>query len=298
MKRSMLCSVFLFFYIVFNGCIPNAITANPNEADYKKGTGTLITEQGYKFDYSYYPSNTSGPSVIYIPGLGGRTYSSQEWNGYTLAEGLNNAGFNFVGFDFSGWPQCGTSNLGPCVKRGVERGASGSLMMPSVDGKEAGTQNLARNEVHSIIRFIENSPTHDTDKGVFLIGSSLGSWISICTVHNYPEKIRGVIFVSPGIVSDMWNEPDKYPNATEYWESMMKAFGTRPALAIGGSKDNIVLKWSNRTAWDSAQFLRNELGSSVDLLKIDTADHAEKLVSQHSDVRAQIVSWLTKHVLK
>jgi pimeloyl-ACP methyl ester carboxylesterase len=298
-KKSLLLAVFLFFHILFVEGIPNAITAGANQAEYKKGTGTLITEQGYKFDYSYYPSNTSGPSVIYIPGLGGHTsWYGQNISGYTLAEDLNNAGFNFVGFDFSGWPNCPTSNLGPCVKRGQERGASGSLMMPSVDGKEAGTQNLTRNEVHSIIRFIEDSPTHDANKGIFLIGSSLGSWISLRTVHSYPDKIKGVIFLSPGIVSDMWNEPDKYPNAIEYWESMLKAFGTRPAFAIGGSKDNIVLRWSNNTAWDSAQFLRNKIGPNVDILKIETADHAEKLVSQHSDVRGQIVSWLTKHAVK
>ena len=97
----------------------------------------------------------------------------------------------------------------------------------------------------------------------------------------------------------MWNEPqEKYPNANEYWESMLKAFGTRPALAIGGSKDNIVLKWTNNTAWDSAQFLRKKIGPNVDILKIETADHAEKLVSQHSDVREQIVSWLTRHAMK
>ena len=47
----------------------------PTEATYQKGGGKLITTEGYQFSYKFYPVEQKGPSVIYIPGLSGNSYT-------------------------------------------------------------------------------------------------------------------------------------------------------------------------------------------------------------------------------
>lgn len=297
MRKSFVYCCILFITFFYFACASTQNAEKPGNAAFMQGKGKLIANNGKKFSYLFYPSDRKGPSVILIPGLIGDTrWDGATGGGYTLAPQLNKAGFNLIGFDFYGWSKCKSANLWTCVKSGIARSRSGSLMMPTPDGKESGTQSIARNEVKEIIEFLEKAPTHDPQKGIYLIGASMGSFISLCAVHEFPDKIKGVIFLSPGIVSQMWNEPEKYPTAQKYWDSLLSTFGNRPALAIGGTEDHIVLKWTENTTWDSAKFLHQEIGPNVELMKVETGKHSTHLVSRDGNVRASIVDWLVKHI--
>lgn len=294
--RKPIAYCFMLVVVLFHfACVPSQEVKKPTDTSYTKSDGKLIAPSGKQFSYLFYPSDRKGPSVILIPGLSGDTrWEGRRGGGYSLASELNKAGFNFIGFDFYGWAKCEPANLWPCIKKGLARSKSGSLMMPSPDGEESATENIARNEIQAVISFLEKVPTHDPEKGAYLIGASIGSWISLCAVHQFPDKITGVVFLSPAIVAQMWSEPEKYPNAEKYWDSLLKSFGDRPALAIGGTEDHIVLKWTESTAWDSAQFLQKEIGTNVELMKVETDKHATVLVSSNKKVRERIVGWLSR----
>jgi pimeloyl-ACP methyl ester carboxylesterase len=109
---------------------------------------------------------------------------------------------------------------------------SNSLMYP-IDGKNSAAENILQNEISSTIEFVERAPTFDSNKGIYLIGGSLGSWISLLTVKAFPDKIKGVVFLSPGIIPAMVTTfPGKFDRES-YFKSLTDSFGDRPALAIG-----------------------------------------------------------------
>ena len=273
----------------------------PMEATHKKGGGKLITNEGYKFSYRFYPSNKKGPSVIYIPGMGGRVAWRGQKGGYALSSPLNKANFNFIGFDRSDALH-DYSSLGHAVKHATKRSKSGSVYFPTIDGKESGTENIVRNEVLSAIEFIERAPTHDSAKGIYLIGASMGSWVSLVTVNSFPDKIKGIVFLSPAILPE-WVTTDqaKYPkrNISNYFSSLVRSFGQLPALAIG-SKNDIIAPFISKhgSALDGALLLRKEIGSNVEVMEVSTSLHSWELVSRSRKVREKIIQWLNDQVRK
>lgn len=271
----------------------------PTEATYKKGGGKLITNEGYKFSYEFYPSNQKGPSVIYIPGMGGRV-AWRGQGGYILASPLNKANFNFIGFNRAGGLSGGP--LKDHIRNAAKRGKSGSVYFPTIDGKESATENIVRNEVSTVIEFVERAPTHDSKKGVYLIGGSMGSWVSLCTVHSFPDKIKGVVFLSPALLPE-WVTTDqaKHPehNISNYFKSLIKSFGQRPALAIG-SKTDIIAPFMSKdgSALDGAQLLKKEIGPNVEIMEVPTSLHSNDLVAGSREVREKIIQWLNDQLKK
>jgi len=160
-----------------------------------------------------------------------------------------------------------------------------------------------RNEIKAIIDFVEASPLHDKEKGIYLIGDSIGSWYSLVTMRMFPQSnIKGVVFLSPAVLSDWpeWKQPEKYPqlDAVGYLGSIVKVYGNRPGLAIGGSKDIIWQGYSTESAWDSAKFLRQKLGPNIELMEVTSSEHGFHLVESNPAVRQKIADWLTSKALK
>lgn len=263
--------------------------------------GTLSTIDGYSFKYKYYPANITGPSVIYIPGMDGRAvYGKDRRGAYVLAPLLNKANFNFVGFDRADAKSSyGSTSVDVTFRHTVKRSKSGSVYFPSVDNKESATENIIRNEITSIIEFVEEAPTHDLSKGIYLIGSSMGSWASLCTVSSFPDKIKGVVFLSPALLYG-WLSTEaqaKYPeqNITNYFNSLIISFGDRPALAIGGKKDILSPnEFKDGSAFDGAQLLKNEIGANVEVMEVSSPLHGNDLIEGDEKVRKKIVEWLAQ----
>jgi alpha-beta hydrolase superfamily lysophospholipase len=302
MKKQVL-SISLLAFCLFLALISHAVAiraTKPGEAKHKKGKGRLITAGGYKFPYRFYPTKAKGASVIYIPGMGGRV-AGRGKDGYALAKPLNKANFNFIGFDRAGALSTGSQR--DHIRNTQKRGKSGSAMFPSIDGKESAAENIFRNEVSAVIEFVERAPTHDPPKGIYLIGGSFGSWISLVTVHSCPQKIKGVIFLSPAILPEWVTAigQDKQPgfNVTSYFKSLIRSFGQRPALAIGSKNDIIAPHMSKHgSALDGAQLLRKEIGPNLEVMEVSTSLHSFELVADSRKVRKKIMEWLTAQVAR
>lgn len=204
-------TIFLSFIAYLFFCAKPSAT-NSKDVRLQKGSGELKTSDGYTFPYQFFPAQSKGACVIYLPGLGGKTsYRGAKSGGYTLAPILNNAGFSFVGCDYYRFTRGTVDEL---IKIGQSRGESGLIAFPSIDGKESGAENIVRNEIKSLLESVKESPIYDMQKSIYLIGDSIGSWYSLVAVRYFPEEIKGVIFLSPGILSDWpeWSQPEKYPN--------------------------------------------------------------------------------------
>jgi pimeloyl-ACP methyl ester carboxylesterase len=273
-------------------CVTPAV--KPKEATFQKGEGRLITGDNYQFSYRYYPVEQKGPSVIFITGLGGKVSG-----GYYLASPINKANFNFIGFDRAGRYPLSVKDAYDMI---TERSKSGNIMWPSVDGKESGTENILRNEISAIIEFAENSPTHDPKQGIYLIGASYGSWLSLVTVNAFPDKIKGVVFLSPAIPSNVVvpnQAQNPTMNITKYFKTMIGSFGQRPALAIGSKTDILIPdKPNDGSALDSAIFLKNEIGANVEVMELSTSLHEQNLIMGSEEVRSKIVQWLKEQSAK
>ena len=296
-KLASIVCLILFCVTYLTSCATTT-ALKPTEARYEKGKGKLITNDGYEFAYKFYPSNQRGPSVIYVAGMGGKVATGQGKGGYVLASRLKKANFNFIGFDRPG-------HEAPLTKRERinnvrNRSKSRSPMFPAIDGKESGAENIVRNEILSIIEFLERAPSHDPEKGIYLIGGSFGSWISLVTVSSFPDKIKGVVFLSPAIIPEMVSA-DKQArarklNISNYFQSLIQSFGQRPALAIGSKNDIIdpdAIFFKDGSAWHGAQLLRKEMGPNVDVMEVSSSLHANKLVEGNREVKERIVQWLT-----
>ena len=209
------CFLILGLLLLVFACVPGFKAVKPTEATHQKGAGRLITNKGYKFPYEFYPANQKAPSVIYIPGASGKV-AWQGQGGYALASPLNKANFNFIGFNRAGALSGGSTRAH--VRNAAKRGKSGVVYFPTFDGKESASENIVCNEVLAVIEFVERASTHDPKKGIYLVGASMGSWLSLVAVHSFPEKIKGVVFLSPAIIPEMITPDPKRPeyNVTNY----------------------------------------------------------------------------------
>jgi len=281
------CLIFAMF-----SCATEKRAKKSTEAGHKKGTGKLITIEGYEFTYKFYPIDQKGASVIFITGIRGRIGHVS-----SLAKELNKAGDNFIGFDYYDAGRC--SSASDCIRLRAKRAKSGWNMFPTTDGKESSAEDIAQNEVAAVIQFLKRAPTYDEEKGIYLIGSSWGSWISLITIRDIPESLKGVVLLTPSVIPEMWAEGEFSGNyePETYLNSLIKNYGTRPALAIGCTNDVIFRRWKG-TTWDSAQFFQKEIGPNVELMKVDTSLHSKELLNRYPKVRESIIEWLNAQVVK
>jgi pimeloyl-ACP methyl ester carboxylesterase len=111
---------------------------------------------------------------------------------------------NFIAFDRAGALTSGSQQ--EHIHNAMKRSESGSINFPSVEGKGSTAQNIVNNEIRALLEFIESSPTYDPQKGVYLIRGSFGAMIALEAVPSFPDKIKGVIFVSPSILPVWFTE--------------------------------------------------------------------------------------------
>lgn len=292
MKKSKILFRFLCAIIIVFSITACAKPLKPTEATFKEGSGKLISSDELIFSYMHFPVSQKGATIIYVAGLGGKTGEA-----YALASELNEAGMNFIGFDRAEY-DC--SNTRSCLNNVLKRSTNGNLMYPSTDGKYSATDNIIHNEIDTILQFAERSPMYDSKKGIYLIGGSYGSWLSLVAVHSYPNKnIKGVVFLSPAILPEwaIYNPQTKITlDKAVYFKNLVKSFGQRPALAIG-SKNDIIDPHESKdgSTIDGAKILSQEIGSNVEILEVTSALHSNKLISGSKEVRDKIIKWLIFH---
>ena len=262
--------------------------------------GKLITMDGLKFAYRFYPTNIKGASVLYIPGTGGfMTYRRAGSGSYALGEPLNKNGINYFTFERAGASSY-LNTWDKHYKNLTKRTKTGYTYFLTKDGKESAAQNIIRNEVKTAIEYIEETPTHDPEKGIYLVGSSYGSWLAMVTVNSFPSRIKGVVFLSPSILREwVTTDQEKYPqlNIVEYWSTLVNVFGKdRPALAVGGAKEKLrgAKGWPTWPAIDGANFLQEAIGSNVEVYDTSFSElHGIELFGHEPEVTTKVVQWIT-----
>ncbi|MDD5099996.1 MAG: alpha/beta fold hydrolase [Syntrophales bacterium] len=277
-------SLLIGMAMILMSCVPTMTAMKPSEASHNKGFGNLATKEGFKFSYEFFPSAIKGPTVIYIPGGAGRSGSIVD----SLASPLNRSHFNFIAFDFAD-PPAGSMNQQEMLKYLNNQRNSRSTWLP-ISGRNSAAENILRNEISSVIEFVERAPSHSPDKGIYLIGGSFGSWLSLLTVQAFPDKIKGVVFVSPSTIPLLI---EQYPGAKKYLTSLTDSFGNRPALAIG-SKQDIIAPFLSKTesALDAANLFQKHIGANVEVMEVSNNAHARFLIQESGAVRDKIVIWL------
>jgi pimeloyl-ACP methyl ester carboxylesterase len=275
--------------------IQSVTPATSAEPTYKKGERKLTTTEGHQFWYGYFPAEQKGPTAVYIAGLHGVVTG-----GYSLAQPLNKQGFNFVGFNRIG--ETSYISQRDSISALTKRSRSGNLMWPSVDGRESSTQDIVSKEISLIIEFLEKSPTHDPNQGIYLIGGSYGAWLSIVTANTFLDKIRGIVFVTPAILPNMIDPnqaQNPHMNISNYFRSMVRGYGERPALAIGSKTDIINNnKPEDGSAFDSAMLLKREMGDNVEVMEVPTSVHEQYLLAGSDEVKRKVIEWLKKQAAK
>jgi pimeloyl-ACP methyl ester carboxylesterase len=298
MKRKYALVTFLILLLFIWACTHTSVNIE-TEANYSNNEGKLTTHDGHKFPYKFFPADQKGASVVFIPDLGGKvSYEGTSSGGWTLRKPLNKAGFNFIGFDRFDAKKIKSHRDG--MKSVTSRGKSKSTMFPTLDGKESGAKNIAKNEVATVIEFIEGAPTHDKTKGIYLIGTSMGSLVSFYAVQEFPESIKGVVLVTPAIIDKMFEGARKEKYASYNWDvkffdRLIESFGDRPALAIGGRQDYF-REWLSTSTWDSAKFIKSKIGPNVELMDLLGSLHSVRLIEKDEEVRRRIVEWLTEQL--
>ncbi len=76
---------------------------------------------------------------------------------------------------------------------------------------------------------------------------------------------------------------------------MADGFGDRPGLASGGNKDLLWAGQSVETAWDSAVFIKEQIGENVEIMEVSTKAH-RSFIQDFKIVREKIVQWLKYQV--
>lgn len=294
--------ILILFFTISCQTTPDTTTSIKETESKNNGInkGKLITKDGLKFSYRYYSSDVRGASVIYVPCTAGlMTYERAALGSYALAEPLNKNGFNFFTFNRAD-VSFNARGFDDHYKNLTYRAKTGYTYFLTKDGKESAALNIVRNEITKAIEYVENSPSHDSEKGIYLIGGSYGSWLAMVAVNSFPLKIKGVVFLSPAILREwMTTDQEKYPqlNITEYWNTLLEAFGkNRPALAIGGAEEEIrgAQYWPTWPALDGAKFLQEAIGPNVEVYDTSFSKlHATELLGHEPEVTDKIVQWIT-----
>ena len=60
---------------------------------------------------------------------------------------------------------------------------------------------ILKNEITTVFNFVRGSDWYDKNEGIYVIGGSFGSWLSlgILADKNLSKDIKGVIFLSPSV---------------------------------------------------------------------------------------------------
>ena len=206
----------------------------------------------------YYPKAKSKyPTVLLVPMLG---KCSSSWNNF-IPVLLDN-----------GFAICST-----CL-----RGHGRSVRMK--DGREIFHQNMKEQDwkkipedLTDLIDFVSKDKFVEPER-LGIVGASIGANVGIITASRYPNKIKTLIALSPGI---------NYKGL----ETLEPAKNLKiPVLIAAGSKDDYAYKSSNQ--------LNEVVKTTHNLLIYKNSEHGSDLLNKSEDLQRKIVDWLDEYLKK
>ena len=244
---------------------------------------TLKTKEGKQFPVQFSVSQTnSAPTALYISGLGGKGNQVS-----SISKFFNRNGINLVTFDRNEKKCKGFA----CFKTVGQRSKSGQLIYAE-NNQETAIEHILKNEITSVLNFIIESNWYDGSRGIYIIGGSFGSWLTLAVMSNptLRENIKGFVFLSPSVAPH--KSSGKYATELDKFKYLKSSNQSSKCFGIGSPND---ILFPGATTKDAVDFLNDNL--SCDTFKkliVKSKLHSHKLLVKEKNIQTQIVSWINK----
>lgn len=239
------------------------ITVACATAQTKKNYTPLVTGDGIKLDFDYYPANfPSSPTVILLPDT-----RCDRKNFGTFPAKLNEAGFNVLALDLR-------------YKDLLSRTRSRQEAIQTISRQDL--YILADQDVKSAIDYLLRQDNVDP-KRICIIGTSLGSRVALQSGVKYNAKALVLISLS--------GEEIFLTSGGTPIRQLLSEYGDRPILFMTSEKD-----WGNnyKAAEDNKGYVKSVKGISE--LKIwPGSDHGVDILNKR-EVSEFVLSWLRKNI--
>ena len=242
---------------------------------------TLKTQEGKQFPVQFSVSQTnSAPTALYITGLGGKGNQVS-----SISKFFTQNGINLVTFDRNEKKCKGFA----CFKTVRERSKSGQLIYAE-NNQETAIEHILRNEITSVLNFIRESNWYDGSQGIYIIGGSFGSWLTLAVMSNptLKENVKGVVFLSPSVAPH--KSSGKYAKELDKFKVLKSTGQSSNCFGIGSPNDTL---FPGATTKDAVDFLNDNL--SCDTFKkliVKSKLHSHKLLVKEKKIQNHIVSWI------
>mgnify|MGYP001177497437 FL=1 len=170
-----------------------------------------------------------------------------------------------------------------------QRSKSGQLIYAE-NNQETAIEHILKNEIASVLNFIKESNWYDGSQGIYIIGGSFGSWLTLAVMSNptLRENVKGVVFLSPSVAPH--KSSGKYAKELDKFKYLKSSNQSSKCFGIGSPND---ILFPGATTKDAVDFLNDNL--SCDTFKkliIKSKLHSHKLLVKEKNIQTQIVSWI------
>ena len=242
---------------------------------------TLKTKEEKQFPVQFSVSQTnSAPTALYIAGLGGKGNQVS-----SISKFFNQNGINLVTFDRNEKKCEGFA----CFKTVGQRSKSGQLIYAE-NNQETALEHILKNEITSVLNFIKESNWYDRSQGIYIIGGSFGSWLTLAVMSNptLKESVKGIVFLSPSVAPH--KSSGKYVKELDKFKYLSSSIQSPKCFGIGSPNDTL---FPGATTKDAVDFLNDNL--SCDTFKkliVKSKLHSHKLLVKEKNIQNQLVSWI------
>jgi len=246
--------------------------------------GKLTASNGKSFPYTLTDAEAGGVTVVYIGGIGGRGNEVSK-----IAKSFTSRGLNLVTFDRA---EASCSSTKACAAKVASRVPSKKLIA-SPDGRPTAADDIMKNEIAAIMKFVTSSKSYNEKKGIVLIGGSYGSWLTlVATQSKYKSHIKGAVFLSPAI-NPAWVSGSKAPKeGVSKYKTLVRSFSNRKSIAVGSKKDKV---FPNVSTLDTSTFLSQSLRAKPQVVAVKSSKHSSKLILGDKGTREVIIGWIAKN---
>ena len=242
---------------------------------------TLKTKEGKQFPVKYSVSQTnSAPTALYISGLGGKGNQVS-----SISKFFNQNGINLVTFDRNEKKCEGFA----CFKTVGQRSKSGQLIYAE-NNQETAIEHILKNEITSVLNFIIESNWYNRSQGIYIIGGSFGSWLTLAVMSNptLKEYVKGVVFLSPAVAPH--KSSGKYVKELDKFNDLTSSNQSAKCFGIGSSNDTL---FPGATTKDAVDFLNDNLAcGTFKKLIVKSKLHSHELLVKEKNIQNQIVRWI------
>ena len=241
----------------------------------------LKTKEEKQFPVQFSVSQTnSAPTALYIAGLGGKGNQV-----FSISKFFNQNGINIVTFDRNEKKCKGFA----CFKTVGQRSKSGQLIYAE-NNQETAMEHILKNEITSVLNFITDSNWYDGSQGIYIIGGSFGSWLTLAVMSNptLKDNVKGVVFLSPSVAPH--KSSGKYAKELEKFKYLSSSIQSPKCFGIGSPNDAL---FPGATTKDAVDFLDDNLScDTFKTLIVKSKLHSHKLLLKEKNIQNQIVKWI------